>query len=367
MSVDFVQDSMPVNSGSSRHVHPNHLKERLWCRLKKNTMRSPKPVPSVEPRASSAVTSSTAAIRNVKYKWKVLLILVAAVIGIFSSMPGVVYAADPVWEGTFFRYGKGGQTVAGAVKKTAAGNKISLETLKSYIGMQRSEIPYDIDPVKHGNYYDTVKKDFIMYGYKGKISFVFKANAVVEACWESGEIKRDDVNKIMKDFSETIVQYEYYYKGEKPNSWNVTSDYAEYCQYYIESPEHDSPLTVIIGATRPEGGTHYNEYGNPDWFKAYPYWKHSSGKYVCCVTGSTGSDLTFDFSDGVYLRGDICSYVIEPDRTIKYSYKKGWAVRYDPLCGRLISICDPQLTNSGNQGIYYPISKEEYKRLRASL
>ena len=39
---------MPENSGNRRHVHPNHLKERLCCRLEKeNIVQSPKSVPSV--------------------------------------------------------------------------------------------------------------------------------------------------------------------------------------------------------------------------------------------------------------------------------------------------------------------------------
>lgn len=69
MSVDFVQDNMPVNSGNRRHVHPNHLKERLWYRLEKeNIVQSPKSVPSVNPKLYSSATPSTAAIGNAKNK-----------------------------------------------------------------------------------------------------------------------------------------------------------------------------------------------------------------------------------------------------------------------------------------------------------
>ena len=116
-----------------------------------------------------------------------------------------------------------------------------------------------------------------------------------------------------------------------------------------------------------EGEISYNEYGNPDWFEKYPYWKHSSGQYVCCVTGNTGADLTFDFSDGVYLRGDICSYRMEEDGTITYAYKKGWAVSYDPETGTLISSGGNGYSQSMNGGDYYPISEEEYNILRSEL
>ena len=115
------------------------------------------------------------------------------------------------------------------------------------------------------------------------------------------------------------------------------------------------------------GGITYNEYGYPDWFESYPYWKHNSGEYVCCVTGTTGGDLTFDFSDGVYLRGDICSYREDPDGTFVYAYKKGWGVSYDPENNIITSYCGPTYTQSTNQGDYYPISEEEYNALRASL
>ena len=115
------------------------------------------------------------------------------------------------------------------------------------------------------------------------------------------------------------------------------------------------------------GGITYNEYGYPDWFESYPYWKHSSGEYVCCVTGNTGGDLTFDFSDGVNLRGDICYYSEEPDGTFAYAYKKGWSVSYDPENNIITSYCDPTYTQSTNQGDYYPISEEEYNAFRASL
>ena len=167
------------------------------------------------------------------------------VIGIFSAMPVAAYAENPAWEGAFRQYGKGGQTVAGAVKKTAAGSEITLETLKSYIGMKQREIPYDIVPVNNGAYYDTVKKNFRMYGYEGKLSFVFKENAVVEARWESGEIQRDDVNEIARDHREAIGQYEGY--SEAGNHWIITSDAPEYYDCYISLPEHDPPLTVTIG------------------------------------------------------------------------------------------------------------------------
>ena len=115
-----------------------------------------------------------------------------------------------------------------------------------------------------------------------------------------------------------------------------------------------------------EGEISYNDYGNPDWFEKYPYWKHSSGQYVCCVTGNTGADLTFDFSDGVYLRGDICSYRIE-DGTIIYGYKKGWAVSFDSGTGTLISSGGNGYSQSTNGGDYYPISEEEYNNLRNEL
>ena len=115
------------------------------------------------------------------------------------------------------------------------------------------------------------------------------------------------------------------------------------------------------------GGITYNEYCYPDWFESYPYWKHSSGEYVCCVTGNTGGDLTFDFSDGVNLRGDICYYSEEPDGTFAYAYKKGWSVSYDPENNIITSYCDPTYTQSTNQGDYYPISEEEYNAFRASL
>ena len=108
----------------------------------------------------------------------------------------------------------------------------------------------------------------------------------------------------------------------------------------------------------------YNDYGNPDWFETHPYWKHSDGQYVCCVTGNTGADLTFDFSDGVYLRGDICSYGIQEDGTIIYGYKKGWAVTYNPENETLLSSGGNGYSNSLNGGYYYPISKEEYDNLR---
>ena len=116
-----------------------------------------------------------------------------------------------------------------------------------------------------------------------------------------------------------------------------------------------------------DGEISYNEYGNPDWFEAHPYWKHSNGQFVCCVTGNTGADLTFDFSDGVYLRGDICSYGIKEDGTIVYGYKKGWAVAYDPETGTLLSSGGNGYSNSLNGGSYYPISEEEYNNLRNEL
>ena len=116
-----------------------------------------------------------------------------------------------------------------------------------------------------------------------------------------------------------------------------------------------------------DGEISYNEYGNPDWFETHPYWKHSNGQFVCCVTGNTGADLTFDFSDGVYLRGDICSYGIKEDGTIVYGYKKGWAVAYDPETGTLLSSGGNGYSNSLNGGSYYPISEEEYNNLRNEL
>ena len=84
-----------------------------------------------------------------------------------------------------------------------------------------------------------------MYGYEGKLSFVFKENAVVEARWESGESQRDDVNEIARDHREAIGQYEGY--SEAGNHWIITSDAPEYYDCYISLPEHDPPLTVAVG------------------------------------------------------------------------------------------------------------------------
>ena len=209
MSVDYVQDRVPENSGNRRHVYLNYLSGCLWSRFLN------------------------------------LFILVAAVIGIFSTMPAAVYAANPVLEGNLPQYGNGGQTAIAAVKKTAAGKEITLDTLKSYIGRRRSEIPYDLDPQKHGNYTDTVRKDIRMYGYEGKLSFVFKENIACEVCWESREIQRDDVNEIARDYREEIGQYEVYY--EAGNHCIIISDAPKYYDCYISLPEHDPPLNVTIG------------------------------------------------------------------------------------------------------------------------
>ena len=96
------------------------------------------------------------------------------------------------------------------------------------------------------------------------------------------------------------------------------------------------------------------------------FWQSDRLFIVYCVTGDTGADLTFNFSDGVHHRGDICSYRIEEDDKIVNAYRKGWSVTYDPANGTLFSYCGPTYTRFENMG-YYSISKEEYDILRNEL
>ena len=112
------------------------------------------------------------------------------------------------------------------------------------------------------------------------------------------------------------------------------------------------------------GKISYNRYNHPNWFETKQYWKRGDGKYVCRVSGQTGDDLTIEFSDGVYLAGRYCYYEIQNDNSIRYSYKKGWSVTYNSKDNTLLSSCDPNLTQSRNQGYYYPISRAEYDAFR---
>ena len=251
-------------------------------------------------------------------------------------------------------------------------DEITIETLQSYIGKHRSEISYSItsDITTKGvfveNCYETVN-NLRMYGYEGKVLFEIIDDVVVNAFWATFEaIQYDEIDKIIQNISETTGLKEQEAYAEELY-WEDTSNHVE---YYIQF--HEAPL--IIGVKRQEengqdatGEITYNEYGNPNWFETHPYWKHSTGQYTCCVTGSTGADLTFDFSDGVYLRGDICSYRMEEDGTITYAYKKGWAVSYDPKTGTLISSGGNGYSQSMNGGDYYPISEEEYNDMNARL
>ena len=123
------------------------------------------------------------------------MILVMTVIGIFSAMPVAAYAENPAWEGVFRQYGKGGQTVAGAVKKTASGSEITLETLKTYIGMKQREISYDLVPVNNGAYYDTVKKISECTGMRENCHLYLKR---MQSLKHVGKVGRSNVMMLMR-------------------------------------------------------------------------------------------------------------------------------------------------------------------------
>ena len=130
----------------------------------------------------------------------------------------------------------------------------------------------------------------------------------------------------------------------------------------VQEDENQNVSSDTVVEEHADSGSYgFNQYGNPDWFETRPYWKSEEGAYVCKVSGSTGDDLSFDFNDGVSLSGTYCSYEIQSDGSIVYSYKKGWSVSYDPSTDRICSICDPGYTQSRNQGYYYPISGERYE------
>ena len=99
----------------------------------------------------------------------------------------------------------------------------------------------------------------------------------------------------------------------------------------------------------------YNTYGNPDWFESRPYWEQDDGSCFCTVSGTTGDDLTVEFSDGVSLPGYCCSYEVQTDGTIIYAYKKGWYFIYYPSEDALSVHCGAN-TDSVAVGYYHPTS-----------
>lgn len=110
------------------------------------------------------------------------------------------------------------------------------------------------------------------------------------------------------------------------------------------------------------GSLRYNEAGNPDWFETRYFWKQSDGDCVCRVSGNSGKDLTFEFSDGVVLSEKYCAYEIQADGTVLYSYKKGWTVKYDPASDTLFPVCDFNPLQAECEGAYFPISQDEFER-----
>lgn len=129
-------------------------------------------------------------------------------------------------------------------------------------------------------------------------------------------------------------------------------------------------LTAIVTSAVPDelagisngGSLRYNEAGNPDWFETRYFWKQSDGDCVCRVSGNSGKDLTFEFSDGVVLSEKYCAYEIQADGTVLYSYKKGWTVKYDPASDTLFPVCDFNPVQAECEGAYFPISQDEFER-----
>ncbi len=117
---------------------------------------------------------------------------------------------------------------------------VTVETLKSYIGMTRIEIPYDIDPALNGNGFET-DKNLRMYGHKGKVFFEFENSVVINAYWVSGDVKRDEIDGIIRDISKiTGLHVQEFYEGYL--QWTNTSDNIEYYSIY---PLHEGSSTSI--------------------------------------------------------------------------------------------------------------------------
>ncbi len=124
-------------------------------------------------------------------------------------------------------------------------DEITIKTLKSFIGKQRSEIPYDLtsditSPVwPRENCYETVMNPK-MYGYEGKVVFQFKDNAVINAYWASGAVHYEDLNKIIQDIRKTTGLEEQESVIDEL-TWTDTSDHV---QYYIKY--HEAPLIIGV-------------------------------------------------------------------------------------------------------------------------